>query len=79
MERRIESVAAWALGGAGVILGGLGFFLFSEKGRSLLRSAVEHIWNAPDRIGAWNEAAQRELEAIQQTLNQLASTLESAR
>lgn len=79
MERRIESVAAWGLGGAGIILGGLGLFLVSEKGRSVLRSVISHVWNAPERFGAWNEAAQRELEAIQQTLNQLAATLESAR
>ena len=76
MERRYENLAAWGLGSLGVVLGGVGVLLFSDRGRRMLRSAGEKIWHAPDQLGLWNEAAQQELDRIRETLNHLAKTLQ---
>ena len=78
MERRYENLAAWGLGSLGVVLGGVGVLLFSDRGRRMLRSAGEKIWHAQDQLGLWNEAAQQELDRIRETLNQLAKTLQEA-
>ena len=79
MEKRIENLAALGLGSLGIVLGGVGILLFSDRGRNMIRTAAERIWHAPDQLQVWNEAAQRELERIQQTLNHLAETLEATR
>lgn len=60
-------------------LGGLGAIVLSERGRKALLWAMERLDEAPDRFSEWNESAQRELERIQSSLNQLAETLEPAR
>jgi len=76
MERRNENLAAWGLGSLGVVLGGVGVLLFSDRGRRILRSAAEKIWHAPDQFELWNESVQQELDRIKETLNQLAKTLQ---
>ena len=76
MERHNENLAALGLGGLGVLLGGVGVLIFSDKGRSMLRGTMEKIWHAPGQFHAWNESAQRELDRIQETLNQVAKTLQ---
>ena len=78
MERRNDNLAALGLGSIGVVLGGVGVLLFSGRGRSILRTALEKIWHAPDQLQVWNESAQRELDRIQETLNHLAKTLREA-
>jgi hypothetical protein len=78
MERRNENLAAWGLGGLGVVLGGVGVLLFSDRGRRILRSAAEKIWHAPDQIELWNESVQQELDRIKETLNHLAQALQEA-
>lgn len=57
-------------------LGGLGALVLSERGRKAIFWALDRIDEAPEKISEWNESAQRELERIQNNLNQLADTLE---
>ena len=78
MELRNENLATWGLGGLGVVLGGVGVMLFSDRGRRILRTAAEKIWHAPDQLELWNESAQQELDRIKETLNQLAQALQEA-
>jgi len=78
MERRHGNLAALGLGSLGVVLGGIGVLLFSDRGRRMLRTAGERIWQAPDRFEFWNEPIQDELERIKDTLNQLSKTLQEA-
>jgi len=56
-------------------LGGLGVLLFTERGRRSLRMLAEFLPQAPRHFAEWNEAAQRELDRIQATLNQVAESL----
>jgi hypothetical protein len=58
-------------------LGGLGVLLFSERGRRSLQRLVEFLPEAPQHLAEWNETAQRELDRIQDTLNQVAEQLEA--
>ena len=66
----------YGLGGLGVLLGGLGVFLISEKGREIVGSLTRHLERAPESIEQLANATQAELERIQQTLNQIAERLE---
>ena len=56
-------------------LGGVGMLLFTERGRRSLGWLVEHLPEAPRHLAEWNEAAQRELDRIQETLNRVAESL----
>jgi len=56
-------------------LGGVGMLLFTDRGRRGLRWAIEHLPDAPQHLAQWNETAQRELDRIQATLNQVAESL----
>jgi hypothetical protein len=60
-------------------LGGLGLFLLTERGRGSLRWLSANLHRAPEKLLGWNEAAQRELDHIQQALNRVAETLQTAR
>jgi predicted transcriptional regulator len=66
----------YGLGGLGVLLGSLGVFLLSERGREIVRSIARHLESAPESIEQLAEATQSELDRIQQTLNQIAARLE---
>lgn len=74
-QRRVMS---WGLGGLGLLLGGLGVLLISARGRRFLDSVGVQLERAPQNLDRWNEAAQSELERIQQALNKLASELQLA-
>jgi hypothetical protein len=67
----------YGLGGLGVLLGGLGVFLLSERGREIVRNVARHLERAPESIEQFTEATQGELDRIQQTLNQIAARLEA--
>jgi hypothetical protein len=56
-------------------LSGLGMFLFTQRGRWLLRWLYENTRS--EALLEWNETAQRELERIQTALNRVAATLEA--
>jgi len=59
-------------------LGGLGVLLFTERGRRSLRRLAEFLPEAPQHFAEWNETAQRELDRIQATLDQVAQSLEQS-
>lgn len=59
-------------------VGGLGMLLFTERGRRSLQRVMEFLPNAPQHLAEWNETAQRELDRIQKTLDQVAESLESS-
>lgn len=67
----------YGLGGLGVLLGGLGVFLLSDRGREIVRNVVRHIERAPESLEQFTEVTQVELDRIQQTLNQIAARLEA--
>ena len=67
----------YGLGGLGVLLGGLGVFLVTEKGREIFGSLSRHLERAPESIEQLANATQAELDRIQQTLNQIAERLEA--
>ncbi|PYY00989.1 MAG: hypothetical protein DMG64_06060 [Acidobacteria bacterium] len=67
----------YGLGGLGVLLGGLGVFLVTEKGREIVGSLSRHLERAPESIEQIATATQAELDRIQQTLNQIAERLEA--
>ncbi len=58
-------------------LGGLGMLLFTDRGRKVMNWVAEHAPEAPARFAEWNESAQRELDRIQNALNQVAKSLET--
>jgi len=67
----------YGLGGLGMLLGGLGVFLVTEKGREIMGSLTRHLERAPESIEQLANATQAELDRIQQTLNQIAERLEA--
>ena len=56
-------------------LSGLGMLLFTDRGRRSLQWMLQHLPDAPKHFADWNETAQRELERIQSTLNEVAQSL----
>ena len=56
-------------------MGGIGVFLFTEKGRETLRRLRARMDEAPDRWIEWNDNAQAELDRIRTSLNQIAESL----
>ena len=67
----------YGLGGLGVLLGGIGVFLMSERGREIVRTIGHHLEQAPENIEHFASATQMELDRIQQTLDQIAARLET--
>ena len=67
----------YGLGGLGVLLGGIGVFLMSERGREIVRTIGHHLEQAPESIEQFASATQMELDRIQQTLDQIAARLEA--
>jgi len=67
----------YGLGGLGVLLGGIGVFLMSERGREIVRTIGRHLEQAPENIEQFASATQMELDRIQQTLDQIAARLEA--
>lgn len=72
MRNRNLSIAMLGLGGLGVL--GL-LAAGTDRGRGIVRALIEGFTEAPDRIHEWNEAAQGELENIQNAINELADAL----
>jgi len=69
------SVPKWTIPLTFVGLSGLGAMLFSERGRKLVRSIAERLSSAPGRLAVWNDAAQKELDHIQQAVKELEQSL----
>lgn len=58
-------------------IGSIGALVLSERGRQALEWIFDRLDEAPDRIADWNESAQLELNKIQDTLNEIADTLQT--
>jgi hypothetical protein len=58
-------------------LGGIGYLFLSEGGQEALRWLAENLSRGPEKFLEWNESAQRELDRIQEALNQLADSLQA--
>jgi hypothetical protein len=69
---------SYGLGGLGVILGGLGVFLISERGREVVRGIARNFDRAPESLEQWSDVTQSELDRIQQTLDRIAAQLSVA-
>ena len=66
----------FGLGGLGVLLGGLGVFLMTDRGRDMVRQVARHLDQAPQTIEQLADATQVELDRIQETLDQIAARLQ---
>jgi len=58
---------------------GLAALALSERGRESVARALGRLEDAPEPFRGWNEAAQRELESLQEAIERLADTLHTAR
>lgn len=74
MERNRQFT--YGLGGLGVLLGGLGVFLMTDRGRDIVRQITRHLEQAPESIEQFADATQVELDRIQETLDQIAARLQ---
>ena len=66
----------YGLGGLGVLLG-FGAFLMRERGREIVQTIGLHLEQAPENIEHFAAATQRELDRIQQKLDEIAARLEA--
>ena len=57
-------------------LGGIGAFLFSERGREILRGWLAEFNDSTNQWDEWSESAQLELANIQTALNRIAQSLD---
>ncbi|HVP43201.1 MAG TPA: hypothetical protein VMS96_07195 [Terriglobales bacterium] len=57
-------------------IGSLGALLLSERGRQALRWVAESIERHQDTILEWNEAAERELDRLEEALDRIAASIE---
>ncbi len=67
----------WAVPLTVLGIGGIGAFFISDRGRNAFRWVVDRVSEAPGKVADWNETAQKELDRIQNTLNQIAETLQA--
>lgn len=56
-------------------VGAVGALALSDAGQQLLRRVRDQFEDAPEQLLTWNEAAQRELDRVEATLNRIAETL----
>ena len=57
-------------------VGSLGALLLSERGRQALRWVAENFERHQDKIVEWNDAAQREIERLEEALDRVADNIE---
>lgn len=57
-------------------VGSLGALLLSDRGRQALRWVAENFERHQETFQEWNDAAQRELDRIEEALNRVADSIE---
>ncbi|HKD15738.1 MAG TPA: hypothetical protein VKE71_14480 [Candidatus Angelobacter sp.] len=67
----------WLLPIAVLGVSGIGLLFASERGRTQVHNLFDRLADVPDPFGPFNQALERELEYIQQTLDQLSEALEA--
>lgn len=58
---------------------GLAALVLSERGRQSVRRVLGRWENVPEPLRGWNDAAQREMENLQEALERLSDTLQAVR
>lgn len=58
---------------------GLAALVLSERGRESVRRVLGGWQDAPEPFRGWNDAAQQELEKLQEALERLSNTLQAVR
>jgi len=58
-------------------VGSLGALLLSERGRQALRWMAENLDRPHGALREWNDAAQRELDRLEEALERLAASIEA--
>jgi hypothetical protein len=58
---------------------GLAALVLSQRGRESARHLLGRLEDAPEPFRGWNDAAQRELESLQDAIERLSDTLHEAR
>ena len=56
-------------------VGAVGALALSDAGQQLFRRLRDEFEDAPEQLLTWNEAAQRELDRVEATLNRIAESL----
>ncbi len=57
-------------------VGGLGALLFSDRGRQIVRWMADTFEEHQRTFDEWNEAAQHELERLEEALDRLSASIE---
>ncbi len=57
-------------------VGSLGALLLSERGRQALRWVAENFERHQGKFVEWNDAAQREIERLEEALDRIADSIE---
>jgi hypothetical protein len=76
-EDGVERMKKWILPLTVFGMGSLGVLALSDKGLEVIRWGVQRLTEAPGRFVEWNEAAQHELDRLQNAINEMAATLEA--
>lgn len=58
---------------------GLAALVLSERGRETARRVLDGWQEAPEPFRGWNDAAQREVDKLQEALERLSHTLQAVR
>ena len=69
----------WYLPLAVLGVAGLAALALSERGRESVRRVLGRLDDAAEPLRGWNDAAQRELDSLQNALERLSDTLHSVR
>ena len=56
---------------------GVAALVLSERGRESLRRVLGRLEGAPEPFRGWNDAAQREMEDLQEALERLSDSLQA--
>lgn len=57
-------------------IGSLGALLLSDRGRQALRWVADSVERHQEKILEWNEAAEREIDRLEEALNRIAAIIE---
>lgn len=58
---------------------GLAVLVLSERGRESVARILGRLEDPPEPFRGWNDAAQREMERLQEALERLSDTLDAVR
>ena len=66
----------WYMSLALLGIGSVGALLLSDRGRQAVRWVTENLGRHHEAFQDWNDAAQRELERLEEALNRVADSIE---